>query len=245
MRRILFIIAILFSKYSISQYSEQNTFPSRWEFLVGSGLYLDLFYANIGFGIDGSEYTPSGYPDKPGRRVNPGITNRLEIRYHLNKQSGLSFYFQNSRFNNLLGIGNDPLEVWKDLKRNNRRMHYTLNYFRIINSGKKRFWHIACGFQVQIEKVSFPYMTVDDPANPTAIIAIGAVPYYAYFEDWAIPLTVSHHWRINKNLNLGLMFNTAYTTGTGIDGVSLLGNIAIPFGNAIQTKKVKRINKQP
>jgi hypothetical protein len=30
------------------------------------------------------------------------------------------------------------------------------------------------------------------------------------------------------------MLNTAYTTGTGVDGLSLLGNIVIPFGRQVR-----------
>ncbi|MBT9485571.1 hypothetical protein [Sediminibacterium sp.] len=97
-------------------------------------------------------------------------------------------------------------------------------------SGKKGIWSIGSGFQVQIEKKSFPFYRVDNPANPTTITEISARPDWAYFEDWAIPLTVAHHWTINKNLKLGIMFNTAYTMGTGVGGLAILGNIAIPFG---------------
>lgn len=113
-------------------------------------------------------------------------------------------------------------------------MHFTLNYYRKFPSGKKGTWSIGSGFQVQIEKKSFPFYRVDDPTNPTVITEISARPDWTYFEDWAIPLTVAHHWTINKNLKLGIMLNTAYTTGTGIDGLSLLGNIAIPFGKQIR-----------
>jgi hypothetical protein len=129
------------------------------------------------------------------------------------------------------------LEVWTELKRNNRRLHFTINYYRVFPSGKNAAWSIGSGFQVQIEKVSFPFYRTDDPTSPFLITDIGARPYWTYFEDWAIPLTVAHHWTINKNLKLGLMLNTAYTTGTGVDGLALLGNIAIPFGKPVKAKK--------
>ena len=220
-----------------SQKQIQSSNALRWEISIGSGPYLDMFYAIVG--------DPPGYPDKPGKPINIGVTDRIELKYLVNNKSGLSLYFQNSRYNDLLGSGNDPLGLWQDLKRKNRRMHFTLNYYRIFPSGKNGIWSIGSGFQVQIEKVSFPFYSVDNPLNPTVITEIGARPYWTYFEDWAIPLTVAHHWTINKNLKLGIMLNTAYTMGTGVDGISLLGSIAIPFGNAVQIKKVKRINKQP
>jgi hypothetical protein len=36
------------------------------------------------------------------------------------------------------------------------------------------------------------------------------------------------------------MLNTAYTMGTGVDGLAILGNIAIPFGKIINQKNPKR-----
>lgn len=228
----LFIIAS-----SIAQKNNSNIVSSRWEASVGSGLYFDLFYADV---LSGSEdYIPQGYPNKKAKDVNIGVTDRIEIKYLFNKKSALSLYFQNSRYRDLFGIGNDPLAAWTEAKRSNRRMHFTLNYYRMFKSGKIGTWSIASGFQVQIEKVSFPYYIVDNPNNPTAIIEIGAIPHWSYFEDWAIPLTVAHHWTVNKNLKLGLILNTAYTTGTGVDGLSLLGSIAIPFGKEVKNKKKK------
>ncbi len=232
MKKVMTIILNTFTLFGFSQIQNHDSSQLKWEASIGSGLYTDLFYSNIIFGGDNS--IPPGYTSKKGRRINPGVTNRIELKYFLKKKSAISFYFQNARYNDLIGSGNDPLAVWTDLKRYNRRMHFTINYYRIIPSGKKGKWSIASGFQVQIEKVSFPYYRTEDPTNPSRITEIGARPYWTYFEDWAIPLTVAHHWTINKNLKLGIMLNTAYTTGTGIDGLSLLGNIAIPFGKQIK-----------
>jgi hypothetical protein len=237
MKQVLAIVLIVIPNLVFSQVGPINISKLKWEASIGSGLYLDLFYSNLIFGGDNS--VPPSYSVKKGRRINPGITNRIEIKYLLNKKAVVSFYFQNSRYNDLIGSGNDPLEVWTELKRNNRRMHFTINYYRIIPSGIRGEWSVGSGFQVQIEKVSFPYYRNEDPSNPTLITDIGARPYWTYFEDWAIPLTVAHHWTINKNLKLGLMLNTAYTMGTGVDGLSLLGNIAIPFGNTVKGKEKK------
>jgi hypothetical protein len=217
--------------------STYNFAQSRWEVSVGSGLYLDLFYANIMFG--GENSVPSSYPNLKAKKVNPGITDRFEIKYLLNNKEGFSFFFQNSRYNDILGSANDPLAVWTEYKRKNRRMHFTLNYYRVLQSGKNGTWSIGSGFQVQIEKLSFPFYTVDDINNPTVITSIGARPYWTYFEDWAIPLTVAHHRTINKNLKVGIVLHSAYTMGTGVDGLSLLGNIAIPFGKEVKSKKKK------
>jgi hypothetical protein len=237
MKYLFIFLLVLQTGYSSSQEITTSLPISKWEASVGSGLYLDLFYANIIFGGDDS--TPQSYPDKKGNRVNVGKNDRVEFKYFINPKSAVSIYFQNARYTNLFGSGNDPLGVWKDLKRHNRRMHFTLNYYRMISSGKKSLWSFASGFQVQIEKVSFPFYRTDDPTNPTLITDISGIPSSSYFEDWAIPLTIAHHWTINKNLKLGLMLNTAYTTGTGVDGLALMGNIVIPFGKEVKPKYKK------
>lgn len=222
---ILFFCFILVNTYAQGQQS--NTTPLQWEIAVASGPYLDMFWAIVG--------DPPSYNNKPGRSINIGKLDRIELKHLLrNKRSGISLYFQNAQWRELYGIRNDPLEKWKDLTRYSRRMHFTLNYYRMFPSGKKGTWSIGSGFQVQIEKKSFPYYRVDDPTNPTVITEISARPDWTYFEDWAIPLTVAHHWTINKNLKLGIMLNTAYTTYTGVDGLSLLGNIVIPFGRQVR-----------
>lgn len=232
MRLAYVILFSLLSTASIAQKKTSNNNALRWEFSVGSGPYLDMFWSIVG--------DPPGYPAKPGKSVSLGKLDRVEIKYILNnKRSAISAYFQNAQWKELYGIRNDPLEVWTDIKRLSRRMHFTLNYYRIIPSGKKGMWSFGSGFQVQIEKKSFPYYRVDDPNNPTLVTEISARPDWTYFEDWAIPLTVAYHWTVNKNLKLGLMLNTAYTTGTGVDGLSLLGNIAIPFGKPVQERKNK------
>ena len=75
------ILLICISNSVFSQTNQQKLPPLRWDISVGSGLYLDLFYANLIFGGDNS--TPPGYPDKKGRRINPGVTDRIEIKYLL------------------------------------------------------------------------------------------------------------------------------------------------------------------
>jgi len=241
MKYILFLI-FCFKGEHVNSQEKQPLLPiSKWEVSVGSGLYLDLFYANIIFGGDDSN--PPGYQNKKGNKVNLGKIDRVELKYFFNEKAALSFYFQNATYSDLLGDGIDPLEVWKDLKQKNSRIHFTLNFYRMIPSGKRGTWSFASGFQAQIEKISFPFYRTEDPTDPYLITDIGARPSSAYFEDWAIPLTIAHHWTINKNLKLGLMLNTAYTTGTGVDGLALMGNIVIPFGKPLSL--TKRINKQP
>ncbi|MBA4258643.1 MAG: hypothetical protein C0446_05735 [Chitinophaga sp.] len=236
------IITLILFFLTPNLFAQKKQIPSeslRWEISVASGLYSDLFYANIIFGGDNA--VPLGYSDKPGKAINFGKLDRFEIKYLFdNKRSALSFYFQNAQWKELYGSAVDPLGVWKEIKDDCRRMHFTMNYFRMFPSGKKGIWSIGSGFQVQIEKKSFPFYRVDNPANPTAITEISARPDWTYFEDWAIPLTVAHHWTINKNLKLGIMLNTAYTMGTGVDGLAILGNIAIPFGKIINQKNPKR-----
>jgi len=225
--RVCFIL--IFSFILVNSYSQGQqsiTTPLQWEINIASGPYLDMFWTTVG--------KPRGYPSKPGRTINLGKIDRIEVmRILKNKKSALSFYFQNAQWRELWGLNLDPLGAWIDNKDDCRRMHFTLNYYRIFPSGKRGTWSIGTGFQVQIEKISFPYYRVDDPTNPTVITEISARPDWTYFEDWAIPLSVAHHWTINKHLKLGIMLNTAYTTGTGVDGLSLLGNIVIPFGRQV------------
>jgi len=232
MKYIIFLIFCFKGVYASSQEKQKQLPISKWEVSVGSGPYLDFFYVIVG--------DPPTYDNKRGKTVNVGKIDRIEMQYQFNPKSAVSLYFQNAQWRLLYGEGNDPLGTWKETKRYFKRMHFTLNYNYKIPSGKKGTWSIASGFQVQIEKVSFPYYRTEDPNNPTLITDIGAVPTWGYFEDWAIPLTIAHHWTINKNLKLGLMLNTAYTTGTGIDGLSLLGNIAIPFGKEVKQKAKKK-----
>jgi hypothetical protein len=232
MRIVLLMLLLFQASLSMAQEKSTRLPTSRWEASVGSGLFLDLFYTTIG--------GPPGYPTKPGKTVHPGKIDRIELKYHFNARSAVSLYFQNAQWRMPLGTGNDPLAVWMDLKRVTRRWHFTMNYYRSFPSGKNGSWSIGSGFQVQIEKNSFPFYRVDDPANPTTITYIGAQPYWSYFEDWAIPLTVAHHWQINKNLKLGLMVNTAYTYGIGIENLAFLGHIAIPFGKPVADKRIKK-----
>lgn len=235
-------IFILLPQYIYAQKDTTNQ-ALRWEASVQSGIFFDLFYANIVFGGDDSE--PLSYSTKEGKRIEAGKMDRIEIKYLLNRKSALSINFSNAFWKDLYGTGNDPLEAWTDTKRYNRRMQFSANYYRIIPSGKKSKWSIASGFQVQIEKISFPFYRTEDPNNPGLITYIDARPSTSYFEDWAIPLTIAHHWKINKNLHLGLMMHTAYTTGTGVDGLAFMGSIAIPFGRTIPTTKIQYKNLQP
>lgn len=188
---------------------------------------------------------PPSYSTIDGNEVEVGKMDRIEIKYLLNKKSAISINYSHAMWKFLYGSGPDPLEAWTETKRYKRRMQFTANYYRIFPSGRKAKWSIASGFQIQIEKISFPYYKMDDPSNPNVITEFSALPESSYFEDWAIPLTIAYHWKINKNLHLGLMYHTAYTTGTGVDGMALLGSIAIPFGKALPATRIKYINKQP
>jgi hypothetical protein len=235
MYRFLLLPFIILCAYTTNGQASTKQPPlKRWEASVNSGLFLDLFYANIVFGGDDSK--PPSYSTIPGRRVQPGIMNRLEIKYLLNTKSALSLNYSHANWRDIIGDNLDPLEVWTGYRLNKRRMQFTLNYYRIFKSGKRGLWSIGSGFQVQIEKISFPYYRTEDPSDPFLITDIGARPASAYFEDWAVPLTVAHHWRINQNLMLGIMFHSAYTIGTGVDGAALMGSIAIPFGNDVRPK---------
>jgi hypothetical protein len=233
----IFLNFLFYSKKIIAQTDTTQKQPLRWEASVQSGLFLDLFYAIV--------KDPPSYSNIEGNHVEVGKMDRIEIKYMLNKKSALSINYSYAIWKFLYGSGIDPLEAWTETKRYKRRMQFSANYYRIIPSGRKWQWSIASGFQVQIEKVSFPYYRIDDPTNPNLITELGALPESSYFEDWAIPLSVAYHWKINKNLHLGLMYHTAYTTGTGIDGMALMGSIAVPFGKTLPTTKIKYKNNQP
>lgn len=201
---------------------------------MSSGVYFDLFYTDI---LSPEPIAPPSYPPAEGRRVNLGKQDRIEVKYLLDQKSAISFYFQNALYKAIYGIGNDPLAAWTETKRYGRKMHFTVNYYRMFPSGKNGRWSIASGFQVQIEKGGFPFYRTDDPNNSTLITYISSRPDKSYFEDWAIPLTIAHHWTIGKNLKLGLMLNTAYTAFIGVENLALMGDIVIPFGKEVNLKK--------
>ncbi len=230
---------------TLAQTKKLSEQPLRFEGSVQSGIFFDLFHANIAFSWDASDLNPSSYSTLKGKRAQLGKMDRIELKYLFNAKSAISINFSNALWKDLYGTGNDPLEAWTETDRYNRRMQFTANYYRIFPSGKKGQWSIASGFQVQIEKNSFPFYRTDDPSDPTRVTFLGARSRFSYFEDWAIPITVAYHWKINKNLHLGFMFNTAYTAYIGVENVSLMGSVAIPFGNPIPLVRVRRNNKQP
>ncbi len=237
-----FILLPLVAKTQSKKLSEQ---PLRLEVSVQSGIFFDLFYSNIAFSWDASDLNPLSYTNVKGKRAQLGKMDRIELKYLFNAKSAISFNFSNALWKDLYGTGNDPLEAWTETRRYNRRMQFTANYYRIFPVGKKAQWSIASGFQVQLEKISFPFYRTDDPNDPTRVTFLNASSRLSYFEDWAIPITVAYHWKINKNLHLGFMFNTAYTAYIGVENIALMGSIAIPFGNPIPLVRVRRNNRQP
>ncbi|MFZ9717820.1 MAG: hypothetical protein ACO3BD_00560 [Chitinophagaceae bacterium] len=240
MKQFILIISgmLLIGHVAYSQKANHAWPPLRWEASAGSGLFADMFYTLKG--ID-----PPSYPGIPGENINLGKIDRLEFKYHLRPRSAISAYVQHGIYRDLLGVGNDRFGYFTEYKRTTRRWHFTFNYNHVVPSGKIGSWTFASGFQVQIEKDNFPFYRVDDDINPTYITEMGAMPYYAYFEDWAIPLTIAHHWHINKNLRLGILMNTAYTMAIGWENLALMGQISIPFGKQLPEIKIKRKNKQP
>jgi len=235
---IFFLACIFFVSKSFSQ-NAGSTWPSlRWEASVGSGLFGDLFYTL-------KDIDAPSYPEIPGKNISLGKIDRLEVKYHIRPRSAFSLYVQHASWRDILGDGNDAFGYFTEYKRTTRRWHFTFNYNHIIPSGKRGSWTFASGFQVQLEKNTFPFYRVDDRSNPTYITEMGAMPYWSYFEDWAIPLTIAHHWNINKNLRLGLMMNTAYTMAIGWENMALMGHIAIPFGKQLPEMRIRRKNKQP
>ena len=117
MKAAMTTILVMLSILSFGQKIEQSFPISKWEVSVGSGPYFDFFWAIVG--------DPPSYPTKPGKAVNVGKIDRIEVMYKLNTKSGLSFYFQNAQWNELYGSGLDPLAAWIDLNNHCRRMHFT------------------------------------------------------------------------------------------------------------------------
>ena len=60
---------------------------------VSIGLYIDLFYANINIIGDAYHADPVSYPDKPGKRIQPGKVDRVEFKYHFNPKVFASINF--------------------------------------------------------------------------------------------------------------------------------------------------------
>jgi hypothetical protein len=76
------IITLILFFLTPNLFAQKKQIPSeslRWEISVASGLYSDLFYANIIFGGDNA--VPLGYSDKPGKAINFGKLDRFEIKY--------------------------------------------------------------------------------------------------------------------------------------------------------------------
>jgi hypothetical protein len=242
---LLILVLKILPLFTIGQTKKPSDQPLRFEGSIQSGLFFDLFYANIAFSWDASDLNPLSYSNVKGKRAQLGKMDRVEIKYLFNAKSAISFNFSNALWKDLYGTGNDPLEAWTETRRYNRRMQFSANYYRIFPAGKKAQWSIASGFQVQLEKISFPFYRTEDPNDPTRVTFISAGSRLSYFEDWAIPITVAYHWKINKNLHLGFMMHTGYTAYIGVEGIALMGSIAIPFGNPIPLVRVRRNNKQP
>lgn len=236
---------ILFPLLTFAQNKKLTDQPLRLEGSIQSGFFYNLFYTNIAFSGDAYGADPSSYSTIKGKRAQLGKMDRIEFKYLFNARSAISFNFSKAIWKDLYGKENDPLEVWTETRRDNQRMQLSVNYYRIFPSGKKSQWSLASGFQIQLEKISFPVYSTNDPLNPNLITSVDARSYRASFEDWAIPITIAYHWKINKNLHLGFMMHSAYTAYTGVDGLAIMGSIAIPFGRSIPIGRVRRNNNQP
>jgi hypothetical protein len=206
--------------------AHEGTFM-RWEGSVSSGPFADLFYANIAFGGDDSD--PPSYKNIPGKRVELGKVDRLEVKYYFNRKSAVSLNFNNALWKDLYGTGSDPLELWTETRRYNRRIQFAANYYRNFYTRKSSFC-LGLGFLVQGEQVSFPFYRISSE-DSTLIMTMDAWDR-SYFMDWGPQLTASYYYSINPNLKIGLSFYTLYDIGTGVDGAGLMGSIAIPFHKA-------------
>lgn len=201
--------------------STKNT-QTRWQVQVGSGLYLDLFYASIDFGDYGS-VDPVYYSDIKGKRVKAGKMDRIEVKYFKkNHKAAFSLSFQNALFKDIYGSGNDPLEAWKDIRRYEKRIQFAANYYRIY-AFKKSELQTGLGFMISGDQNAFPfYRTVN------GIAEIGARDR-SYFLDPGLALNVHYFYKINKALSLGGTFYTYYLHQIGFEGASLQGSIGINF----------------
>jgi len=215
------LILIIFHFHALSQNHIKTKKLVKWEFGVSSGIYADLLWTIVG--------APPGYSDLQRKLINWGRIDRSELKMYLNKNNAISLYHQRASWREMYGKGLDPLEVWKGVSRHNRRHHFTLNYEKLILLKNNKSISFSSGFQIQIEKKSFPYYKIDTVRNIVTISEIGARPDNSYWEDWAIPITISFSRDINTNLKIGVILNSAYTMGAGFDGISLLSNVCIPI----------------
>lgn len=199
-----------------------KTIGSRWQVQVGSGLYLDLFYANLSLGDYGT-VDPVYYSDKKGSRIKPGKIDRFELKYFNKKRkAALSLSFQQALIKDIYGNGNDPLEAWKEIKRYEKRIQFSANYYQIY-SFKKSELQAGLGFLVSGSQTAYPFYRIVN-----GIAEIGATNM-SYFYDPGLSLNVHYLYKINKALSLGGTFYTYYLHQIGFEGASLQGSIAINF----------------
>ncbi len=227
-RSFIFIFLFHLSLITQAQYDTAGKSIAKWEASVSSGLYVDLFYANISIIGDTYHTDPLSYPDKPGKRVQSGKVDRLELKYNFNRKASASINFGYATWRDLYGTGNDPLEFWKETKRTFHRIQFAGNYYRNFHTkNKKGVINVGIGFLIQGEQTSFPFYRVS-PTDPPHILEMNATGL-GYWWDWATQLTASYYHSINPNLKIGATFYT-YIIGTDVDGAGIMGSIAIPFG---------------
>ena len=79
MRYLMIPLFAILSFEAFGQSKENRYQISRWEASVSSGIFFDLFYADI----LGDPSTPPVYPPEEGRKIYPGKMDRIEVKYLL------------------------------------------------------------------------------------------------------------------------------------------------------------------
>jgi hypothetical protein len=231
------IIILLFFGCAIVEAQEisYKPDPSKFQFSFNSGLYADLFYADIFAPKDDSPSLIDGksYPDKKQTEVKPGLISKLELIYNHNNKTAFSLAFSQASWRDLYGIGNDPLEFWKDYKRYKKRLQFSANYYHKIQMKQNSKLNLGLGFMVQGEQFNNNGYFVN---NGTLIFSQNNAVFY----DPVIAGNVTYLYRVNNNLSLGANFFTGYTFGVGIENAALMGAITIDLKNLF--KKTKNEN---
>jgi hypothetical protein len=196
----------------------------RWEVNAGSGVFVDLYYANI-FIVPGTRSRFNNYSDQRKKIFFFGKADKLEImRRFKSQRSAVSLAFQNVLVKAEYGSGNDPLERWKRTKRLIHKIQFYGNYYRVITPNTNTELKIGLGFMVQGEKNGNPFYKMD----VNGIAEIGAFGNF-YWWDPCLPLTVHYMYKHSKTVSIGASFYSYYVWQIGVEGAAIQATVALNF----------------
>lgn len=239
MKQHLYILLLFLSTATFAQRDSTITPPhSRWQFFTSTGVFADLFNANIlapkgdepnSIYLDGLSYS-----DKKAHHINLGMISRFELMYHFNSKSAVSFAFNKASWRTLYGKGNDPLEVFKDYKVYERRIQFSGNYYRSYKVSKRSTLQPGIGFMIQVHQYNNTGYKYDFSNDSIFFPEQGVVNW----SDPVLAFNVHYLYRINESLSLGADFFTGYTYQIGIENAAIMGTIALDLNSII--KEIKK-----